>query len=562
LYDSVLGRKPDAAGLEYWTNSGLSTAEIAKALAASPEAIVNQVYQEQVGRRPDEGGAAYYQSQIASGKTAADIAAEINRSLEGTNFDTQTIESAYNRNMRRTAEQEGFQFWLSSAQASPLTQKQLTDAIIAAANAKEKRDLGTIGETYTDLEVADLVADPFGGRRATTSIYDIPKNETDRINISYINGIPVQFISPVTEKALISKFGEGAFKASMGEETYSPDRVAETADRAFRAGSMTKVEYDKVMAGLNGINQDIQAGKLDATKAGDSIRQLLNVPKGFKIIDPKYGQQIGEDNSMDIALAEAAKRQEELAKQDPGYYQANDILGQAYLNAGLDFPFMASDYKANTMMTQADKLTPQNVKSKLDTTFGLLGRTGPYQTAYDPINRGINTLPDSVRDPYSDEGLKILYGRMMDQYGTQPTGQVNPATQPYIGSTYKPPVSKLLQDEANAKAAYVAKVAAERTAYESAPLSAQNFDVQDYIRRNPDAFQDAPDRPYQHYLEANRTGDVRIGNKLPFTPAPFVQTPLIPANPAPAPAPVVEAAAPVGNKAGGLLSIKHRKRRA
>jgi hypothetical protein len=585
LYQSVLGRAPDAAGLEFWTNSGLSTADIAKSLAASPEAIVNQVYQEQVGRRPDEGGSQYWQGQILSGKSAADIASGINRSLEGQQFDTQAIESAYNLNMGRTAEQEGFQFWLSNAQANTLTQKQLNDAIIAAANAKEKRDLGTIGKTYTQLEVADLVADPSGGRRPTTSIYDIPTNEADRINISYINGIPVQFVSPVTERALISKYGEGAFKASMGEDTYSPDRVAETADRAFRAGSMTKTEYDKVMTGLNGINQDIQSGKLDATKAGDSIRQLLNVPKGFKIVDPKYGQQIGEDNALDIALAEAAKRQEVLAAQDPGYYQANDVLGLAYKNAGLDFPFMSSDYKANTMMTQADKLTPQNVSDKLTKTYGLLGRTGPYQVAYDPLNRGVGNMPASVRDPYSDEGLKILYGQMMDQYGVSTPGRVNPATIPTDPYTYKPPVPQRIQDEQNARAAYDAKVAADKLAYENAALSAENFDEADYIRRNPDAFQDAPGRPYQHYLEANRLGDVRTANKLPFTPTPFNQAPLFGpgSNPADPSAPAATtpannffaapngqvytsqaaynaAIAPTGIRAGGLLAIKHRRK--
>jgi hypothetical protein len=562
LYQSVLGRAPDKAGLEFWTNSGLSAAEISKALAASPEAVVNQVYQEQAGRRPDEGGAAYYQKQISSGKTAADIAAEINRSLEGQKFDTQTIESAYNRNLRRTAEQEGFQFWLSAAQATPKTQKQLTDAIIAAAEAKEKVDRGIQGKTFTDLEVADLVADPMGGRMLTKSIYDVPANEADRINISYINGIPVQFVSPVTEKALISKYGEGAFKASMGEETYSPDRVAETADRAFRAGSMTKTEYDKVMAGLTGINQDIQAGKLDAAKAGDSIRQLLNVPKGFKIIDPKYGQQIGEDNALDIALAEAAKRQEVLAKQDPGFYQANDILGQAYKNAGLDFPFMSSDYKANTMMTQADKLTPQNVTSKLDTTFGLLGRTGPYQTTYAPINQGITNLPDSVRDPYSDEGLKVLYGRMMDQYNTQPTGIVNPATIAPTPYTYKPPVPQRLLDETKARTDYEAKIAADRLAYPTSPITQSNFDANAYLRDNPDVARAGVD-PFSHYQQHGINEPFRVVSRLPFNPAPYTPAPLFgPTTPA-TPAPVVaaaDAAAPVGVRAGGLMAIKHRRR--
>jgi hypothetical protein len=418
-------------------------ADYTAAIAANPAQAaqnridyVTQVYTQQVGRAPDAEGLAYWTNALASGASPATVASEINRSLEGVNFDTQTIESAYNRNLRRTAEQEGFQFWLSNAQANALTQKQLMDAITKAAEAKEKVERGIQGKTFTELEVADFVADPLGGRRATKSIYDIPANEADRINISYINGIPVQFVSPVTERALISKYGEGAFTASMGEETYSPDRVAETADRAFRAGSMTQAEYDRVMTGLDGISKDIQAGKLDATTAGDNIRQLLNVPKGFKIIDPKYGQQIGEDNALDLALAEAAKRQEVLAAQDPGYYQANDILGQAYLNAGLDFPFMSSDYKANTMMTQADKLTAQNAPIKLGETTNQMGRAGPYKPTYDPLNQGRTPLPASTRDPYSDEGLAFLYGQMMDQYGTRDPSRVNPA----IAAPNAPPV--------------------------------------------------------------------------------------------------------------------------
>jgi hypothetical protein len=326
------------------------------------------------------------------------------------------------------------------------------------------------------------------------------------------------------------------------------------------------------MTGLDGINKDIQAGKLDATKAGDSVRQLLNVPKGFKIVDPKYGQQIGEDNDLDKALAEAAKKQEILGKQDPGFYQANDILGQAYLNAGLEFPFMRKDYTENTMMTQADKLTPQNVTKKIEDTMGLLGRTGPYQTQYAPINRGTNTMPASIRDPYSDEGLKLLYGQMMDQYGPKDPGKVNPAIAPTTPYTYKPPVPQRLLDEQKARADYDAKVAADRLAYTNAGITPENFDEKDYITRYPDAFQDAPGRPYQHYLEANAGGDKRIANKLPFTPAPFTPAPLFgpTAQGIPTVAPVVAAPVPVdsggggdggGERAGGLLSLKHKRKK-
>jgi hypothetical protein len=59
--------------------------------------------------------------------------------------------------------------------------------------------------------------------------------------------------------------------------------------------------------------------------------------------------------------------------------------------------------------------------------------------------------------------------------------------------------------------------------YMSAPITRENFDAADYLNRYPDA----GDRSiwssgdtYGHYLEANRLGDIRTANKLPFqTPA-------------------------------------------
>ena len=102
---------------------------------------------------------------------------------------------------------------------------------------------------------------------------------------------------------------------------------------------------------------------------------------------------------------------------------------------------MSSDYKANTMMTQADKLTPQNAVAKLGETTNQLRSAGPYQTqiykpGYQPINRGIANMPPSVQDPYSDAGLQFLYGQMMNQYAPAPPGQPNPAT-----FTNNPPVA-------------------------------------------------------------------------------------------------------------------------
>ena len=80
LYDGVLGRAPDAGGLNYWTGqlqSGAdSLTQVAAGFMASPEfqqhygapdptGLVTELYQNALGRAPDASGAAYWESQPA-----------------------------------------------------------------------------------------------------------------------------------------------------------------------------------------------------------------------------------------------------------------------------------------------------------------------------------------------------------------------------------------------------------------------------------------------------------------------------------------------------------------
>ena len=81
LYAAVFGRDPDPAGRSYWLvqrTSGLSLADIASLFVASDEYrerfgvdadadFVARLYLNVLGRRPDERGADYWQSQLASG---------------------------------------------------------------------------------------------------------------------------------------------------------------------------------------------------------------------------------------------------------------------------------------------------------------------------------------------------------------------------------------------------------------------------------------------------------------------------------------------------------------
>jgi hypothetical protein len=569
LYDSVLGRQADKAGLEFWTNSGLSTAEIAKAMAASPEARTNQVQQifnQQLGRSAEQTAADFYANALASGQSLADVSKGIAQSLEGQKLDKQSITSAYRQAVGRNPEPEGQQYWFSVAQSEGLTSKQLMDRIAAAAETERTALKIAPGEKFTQMQLDALGSDPFGGYYSEKSIYDIAP---DAKNVSMIGDRQVQFTTPVTQQAVISQFINGIYTAKQGLDMLNTPQAMAGLNVALANGSLTTADYDKLVKDLDG------------SKTPAEVRAALASPKAMVIIDKAYGQQIGEAANIAEAQREAALRQKELTGIDPGYYLSNKTLTDAYQKAGISIPFQYDFYKdVDTRDRESVMVTPENFSAKKDELVNA-ARTNPYRATYTPQYDPLgpkNTVPDSVRDPYSDEGLKILYGQMMDQYGAPNPGQVNPATIAPTPYTYKPPVPQRITDEAKAKADYETKLAADKLAYTNAGITAQNFDEKDYIARNPDAFQDGPGRPYQHYLEANAGGDKRIANKLPFNPAPFTPAPLFGPGSSGTAAPAAPAtnyfAAPNGQlfaseaaynatvtpgKAGGLMSINRKK---
>jgi hypothetical protein len=523
----------------------------------SPEqankAAVTQLYTEQLGRAPDASGADYWTSQLNSGKTVQQVQAEIAKSNEGANFDTQGITSIYRQALGRNPEQEGYQYWKSVAQSGNLNADQLRDAIRTAA-AVEQQQRG-ITEDFKNFEGSALENDPYGGRYATKSIYDIPTNAADRMNISTIDGRQVQFVNPVTQLAVISNFtskGPGTtnkfsdaqvaaylrdnafsnptqvnealnmfgispeqtrkatellknndpsinaatkkyaediaanpaavaenaaaianatqfrFTAAPGQESLDRPRVIEAINRAYGAGSLTKAEFDTMLSQISPTNGSAVTNPAD-------IRNILAGPKGNVVIDSIYGQQLGEDDDLNTALAEARLRQAELTKQDPGYYQASNVLGQAYLDAGLAFPFMSSTYKANTMATQANALTPQNLQENRRQLFNDARTSGPYRVQYDPITQNRTPLSPLARDPYSNEGLRDLYGRMMDQYGPPPAGFINPAVaQPPNPFSYQPPAVNNLTLNTPVSDAVATKAAGEAAAADAAAAAASS----------------------------------------------------------------------------------------
>ena len=387
--------------------------------------IVKKIYQEQLGRDADldPEGLKFWSDALASGQSVANITKGINQSLEGQNFDTQFITSLYRQNLKRNPEQEGYQFWLSAAQQAGYTPAEIEAQIVASAKAKEQVDRGIVGQKFTDMQLNALESDPFGGRYATESIYDLIPNA---VNVSTVGDRQAQFVSPVAQQNVINKLGGGAY---TGVDVLNDLQVKAAIDVARANGTLNQTGYDALVADLG------------AAKTSEQTRAALARPQGQVVIDVLRGQQIGEDVNLAAAKTEGVGRQAVLSAQDPGYYQNNRVLTDAYQKAGLTVPFDYNAYKGvDTRNSQANVVTPQNFQNQQNQLLNTLNRNDPYRTSYQPINRGIANMPPSVQDPYSDAGLQFLYENMMNQYAPPPADFVNPGTfvsnRPY---TYRPP---------------------------------------------------------------------------------------------------------------------------
>jgi hypothetical protein len=332
--------------------------------------LVAELYQQQLGREADPGGAEYWASQLAGGTSQADVARAMAQSLEGQNFLTQAITSAYRQDLGRNPEQEGYQYWQSAALDQGLSAQQIKDAVRAAA-VKEQTERGITGG-FTEMELAALEADPYAGRYATTDIFALPQ---DAVNVSTIGGRKAQFVNPITQQAVISNFERlyGDYSATAGQDVLSNPVVTATLQRALNSGALDQAGYNSIVNGL--------------TKATDmnQVRDVFSTPKAQVIIDAIYGQQTGEDVDLAVARAEALQRQAVLDANDTGYYQNNFQLADAYKAAGLDFPFGQDAYQGyDTMMRQPNVVTPQNfnerVNSLLQSISGQFGGTNAVQS--------------------------------------------------------------------------------------------------------------------------------------------------------------------------------------
>lgn len=235
------GSEIDEAGFDYWVNQLESGALTQDDLYNAFSTAVEQ--------------------DMARDPTYAASINEFNTSLEGQNFDTSDITAAYRELFGRNPEQEGYQYWASVAQSDPTFN---SDALRAALLAGAQGSDATAAGGFTSADVAALEADPYAGRYATRSIYDLID---DAVNVSSIGDRQVQFVTPIGQMPGISAYNQnGEYSFNEGDYTLNPQQAYAQIGMALDSGAITADQYLQMMNDL---------GKATTI---DGVRSVFNAP--------------------------------------------------------------------------------------------------------------------------------------------------------------------------------------------------------------------------------------------------------------------------------------------
>ena len=382
VYELYLGRTPSAEEVKAWQDTGADFARISQDIRNSPEAqafsvdpknfdkLIDSIYQEQLGRSADEEGKTFWKQALQNGLPPTELATQLNQSLEGQNFDTQFITSLYRQNLARNPEQAGFQYWLSEAQAAGYTPGEIQDILVRAAIPEQNVRQIDPGTVFTNMTLADLEADPYGGRYITNSIYDLLP---DAVNVSQIGNRQAQFVSPAGQQPYITNYQPGSvgyeWSQQVGLDVLNTPAVQAAVNRALSSGAMTNDEYRTMVSDLQN------------AKNVNDMYAAFNKPQAQVVIDAVFGQQTGEANTLAEAQAEARQRQAVLDANNLGYYQANPQLAAQYEAAGLTYPFGQEAYTGyDTRTTTANLINNNNFTQRINELLRQFGGVNDVQT--------------------------------------------------------------------------------------------------------------------------------------------------------------------------------------
>jgi hypothetical protein len=406
IYKEIFKRDPDKEGLEFYKKeldgvplsvaydriAGGAQGADAAALEANKadllDKIVENIYREQLGRPADEAGKDFYVQQLASGKTATDLANEIDRTLEGYNFDAERIASNYRQEFGRNPDQEGFQYYMSQEDAlvGKADDKAVTDAIRGGVKGVDVEALAAKPDTgYTQLQLEALGSDPYAGRYATVDPYYFDGVPDDAVNVSR-NALDqsIQFTNPVYEQPIVSWFDQDkGFQTTAGEQGDFQQFQGLTGNNVLQREDVE-----------NAINLSLKSGALDEKTAAnlrdridpdsdnkatswDELYQILKEPKATVVLNA-MGVQVGEDVSATEALKESNTRKqlaniaaENIGGNPSALYQftlAENIANITGENVDDIYPFSSKNLGLGSIDT---KKTTADVFNNVATELGI-----------------------------------------------------------------------------------------------------------------------------------------------------------------------------------------------
>lgn len=98
--------------------------------SSAPTAAIDLLYQQLLGRAPDAAGVAYWTAQIAGGTSISKVAADFLNSAE---YLERTIGQDYHDLLHRAADAQGLSFFVSRVQAGGMDLDQVADDLLASS---------------------------------------------------------------------------------------------------------------------------------------------------------------------------------------------------------------------------------------------------------------------------------------------------------------------------------------------------------------------------------------------------------------------------------------------
>ena len=268
----------DYATLSAMQDFGVSPEQIARVTGLDIGAVndriggvVNDVFTNQFGRTAADAELANAMTYLQGGGLVDQGVRNLNNTQEGYNYDTQDLISAYREAFGRNP-----------------TQEEYVGAM--ATIGIDKFDRSSLGQSgaYTAATVAALESDPYAGRFAGYNPYNLP---ADAANVSNnILGDQVQYISPITQRPVVSSFEDGQLRLQQGLDVFTPQQVQSSIGLATATGGLTPKQLEMMNAQLN-----------DASTI-DDVYAAFSAPQAVASLGPG-GVQTGVGQTYDEAVS-------------------------------------------------------------------------------------------------------------------------------------------------------------------------------------------------------------------------------------------------------------------